>query len=117
MLNLVNPTHQLLVQYRASIDLTPSSILPPNIPSKGVEGSLKTSKGHKKKKHDEKPKEVVAQFVNDTVPTMIGKRVLKRTKNPTKKPSEFETAKPTNEPVVEIVVTQSKAVATEIPIQ
>lgn len=60
MLNLVNPTHQLLVQYRASIDLTPSSILPPNIPSKGVEGSLKTSKGHKKKKHDEKPKEVVA---------------------------------------------------------
>lgn len=38
-----------MVKYQASMDSTPTGILPPKVPSKGVEGSSKVSKGHKKR--------------------------------------------------------------------
>lgn len=99
------------------MDLTPSGILTPNIPSKGVEGSSKASKGHKKNKQDEKPKEVAVEVVNDIVPTKTRKRILKRTDKHVKKPSESKPTKPSTELVVETVMTQSEKVATEIPTQ
>ncbi|CAI9260128.1 unnamed protein product [Lactuca saligna] len=82
MLKLVNPTHQLLVKYRASMDSTPTCILPLKVPSKGVEEE---------------------EVVKENVPTKTGKRVLKRTKNTVKKPYESETTKPIEEPIIETV--------------
>lgn len=87
MVNLANYTHQLFVQYQASMDPTPSGILPPKIPSNATEGFSKTSKGHKKKKQDETTKEVPTEFDKETVPTKTGKGVIIQTKTTATKPS------------------------------
>lgn len=53
----------MLIQYQASMDVTQTVIFPPNVTSKGVEGSSKASKGQKKKKHEDKSKEVEDEVV------------------------------------------------------
>lgn len=55
MLQVVNPSHELLIEYLANIYSTPTGILPPKVSSKGVEGLSKVDKVQKKKKQDEKP--------------------------------------------------------------
>ncbi|CAI9282804.1 unnamed protein product [Lactuca saligna] len=55
MLKLVNPTHQLVIQYQASMDSSQTSILHPKVTSKGAEGSSKASKGHNMLKQESDP--------------------------------------------------------------
>lgn len=103
-----------MVKYQASMDSTPTGILPPKVSSEGGEGSSKASKGHKKKKQDEKPKEVAEEVIKEVVPKNTVKRALKRTKKHAKESSASEPTKFTDKPIVETIVNQSETVATEI---
>lgn len=49
MCKLLNSTNQLLVKYQASMNSTPTGILPPKSTSEGPKGSTKASRGNKKK--------------------------------------------------------------------
>ena len=85
MLKLVNPSNQLLVKYQASLGSSQTSIFPPKVTSKNVEGSTKTYDGNKKKKQDANPKHVEEDVVKETIPTKTGKGVLKIMKKTTPK--------------------------------
>ncbi|CAH1416264.1 unnamed protein product [Lactuca virosa] len=98
MHNLVDPKNQLPVQYLASIDSTPTRVLPEKVSQKVIEGPSKGSKAQNTKKKAEKPKEGHKAFVKETIPMKTSKGVLKRIMKPSKKTSDFATTKPTQEP-------------------
>lgn len=52
----------------ASIDSTPTGVLPEKVSQQGVKGPSKGSKAQKTKKQAEKPKEVDEEFVKETIP-------------------------------------------------
>lgn len=102
--------------YLASVEFTPTCVLPPNIYQNGVEGPSKGSKTHKTMEEVEKPKEVEEELVKETIPTKTSKGVLKRPKKSSKKPSDSETTKSTQEPVVETVEPIDEIIPVENPV-
>lgn len=61
MLNLVSPTNNLLVKYKASMDRNPIGLLPKNITFKYIEDSSEDSQGTRMKS-TAKPKAVKKEF-------------------------------------------------------
>lgn len=80
-LNLVShKKNNLLVSYKASMDLTPTRIIPKAVTIDATEGSSKATKGTRKKKQAIKPKEIEEKVIKQIVPTKSRKGILNKTK-------------------------------------
>lgn len=77
MLDLVSPVNSLLVKYKASMDSTPTCVIPKKVTLNTIEGTS-TYLQVEKKKSKAKPKVVEKEASEKNVPKKCGKGVSKK---------------------------------------